>query len=290
MLSARLSSLLLAFLFLAQGCGRLSETFGRDKSQYTRVNFNAERAPFAGIFSQDGYVMIYFTRGSGQGGLAFGFNNEADVIQNSIVVPNGVYQVYALSFAGPAAFEGQARCALGNGGAEISLTGSAQTISIDLTTANCGFNTNGIFSGASASTSGINFDVLSVKLCTNTTYPSCSLSGGPLSMKVAMLGGEGPPNSNIVNESPFYTRITGCLPFAAGTANTNLRIPVGGNNFSPPLKILFFNDSTCTTAVSSTYMFVDGGLKSRYGAANGTTSYLSSPGNTTTTLSVFKDF
>lgn len=264
----------LAFAAALAGCGRISEKFGRSSGGYTTVTFNSRPAGAHSIFytPQSGGVMIYFSRvGDNMGGLAFGFPHDAAVAGASISVPNGSYKVYALGWEGSNPLEGNTRCAFGNGGAYINLVGGGATVSLSLTDTACAFNTAGPFSSALGSDQGspLNFDSLNLAQCF-AGVGSCSTNGSFAEYyRIQLSGGEKPPGSGPMIFSDAYALTSTCKSFSAGVSSSNVRIPSGGAQMNPPLRILFFGANSSCSGVPTRVVNIEDGLRDFLGAPDG---------------------
>jgi hypothetical protein len=82
--------------------------------------------------------------------------------------------MYAIGWTGTGNLSGTSKCEVANGGAPISLSGQATTISLDLANANCGYGTTTEFADASHASA----DMLMTELyfCTNTSPANGSCS------------------------------------------------------------------------------------------------------------------
>lgn len=279
-------------------CGRLNDKFGRKKSDYTRVQFRSEGGDLSPLL-QSGGVMIYFSRngsGSDRGGVAFGFANENGAISTPVAVPNGSYKVYAISYAGSPLAEGQVRCAFGNNGGDVNLTGQSVSVSLTLNTSNCAFNSDGPFShayGADADSS-TNFDKITVSLCADEAFNCNPATASTYSFRVRLVGGEKPAGAGTsIIVSPSVSLLTDCQTMTSGVSTSSLRIPIGpssGPGVAPPVDVMFYQNSSCTGAPASTYS-LHSGLKEYYNVATSSSIYvLSSYGSSVSQLKILKTF
>lgn len=298
MKQAFLSFLVFCSLFLiVVACGRLNDKFGRSKSDYTSVKLSTNGDPR--LAAQDGGMMVYFARnGGGNGGMAFAFPNELAGGGTPVAVPNGSYKVYALVWDGGGSAlkaEGVSRCATGNAGADINLTGTSVTVSLNFSQGQCSFGDNGYFSSAMAADAGSNFDTITVQLCTGQPSAACNPVTSPTYfIKATILAGEKPGGSSTLIRAPNQPVQTSCVGMSGGTASTNWRIPVGpssGQGVGPPTQISFYGsgDSTCSGPVLGGYEL--DGFDKYYNAASSSNVYLDSPSTSSYTyLKLFKYF
>lgn len=223
-----------------------------------------------------GGMMVYFiNENNTTSGRAFGFSSDSAVSGRVVTLPNGSYRVYAYGWDGGQPLQGQTRCGRGDQGAVINLSGVTTTVSLDMSMANCLFGTENDFGlqyQANDPSPLDNFDEMSVQLCTGDPFSSCNVAtSGSYYMKLEMLGGS-KFGDGAFSEDSSYTLSSGCAASGTGTIVTAYRPPVGTTRFSPPMRLSFYPDATCSSA-SGTYTYLDGIKQYRTGAS-GTNQYL----------------
>ncbi len=264
-----------AALLLFTGCGKFFDKFSRLDSGFTRVNLQSNGDPTATTLS--GGFMIYFVRQDVQNtGKVFGFPSEVEANSRTVVLPNGLYRVYAFGFDGSNKLEGQARCGYGNQGTLVALNGSPASVDIALNMTSCGFGADSPFSFVDGA-NGSNFDQLLISFC-NDNAVTCgspnAMSGSGIQLR-ALAGDKMGSNAFGINGADSLTSI--CSPISSGTATTNIKLPLGGLMFSPPVQVLIFSSSTCAASSSVATLTFPDGLKSYLGVATGSSFFLSSP-------------
>lgn len=279
--------LLLVLAFALPGCGKFLDKFSRLDEGYTRVELLGDRSPGAAL---DGGIMVIFGRsGSGNGGNAFGFSSAELANGRSVVVPNGSYKVYAYGADSGGILQGQAKCGLGNGGADVNLSGGSTTVSISLSAANCAFGTTSVFSDADyANIGGTNFDTLNFEFCSTVAYPGCdTVSASTYRVKFRLAGGYSPGSSSFYpSEADSITSACSPAP-SSGTITSSFLAFVGADAVSPPAELLIYNDSTCSNGIVGRLALNDG-LRHYRSVATGSTVYLYSPASSSTTTLRFK--
>jgi hypothetical protein len=221
--------------------------------------------------------MVYFVnQANTETGRVFGFDSESQINSKSVVLPNGPYKVYAYGWDSGSPFQGNVRCGYGDGGSDVNLSGAAKTVTLTFNKANCSFGSGSAFGIALESNdpTNDNFDTMSVQLCTGAAYPSCSSSSsGTWYVKTELLGGIKPPDGTFVEGSGF--NITSGCSSGGSPSNiaTNFRMPIGGNFFSPPMRIKIYDNAGCTGTASGTYQFA-GGIKQYQSVSSGSSYYL----------------
>lgn len=257
-------------------CGKFADKFSRINGDYTRVHFSDRgRNALEEAATVDGGVMIYFiSTASSDVGHGFGFTTKEIASNASVVLPNGQYMVYAYGWDGPSGFSGQSRCGKGAGGSVITLSGASTTITLNLDPNNCGFNTANDFGVAyQGTTSSNDFDAMDIAFCAGATYPSCtSSSSGTWYMKAELLGGIKQGAGSFTEVSPNTLSVCSTAS-GSGSIVSGLKLPIGGNAFSPPLRLSFFNNASCTGTASGTYLFADG-IKQYLSVASGASYYV----------------
>lgn len=257
-------------IFLATGCGKLSEKFGRIREGESRVTFAlaGDEKNFSSFNTLQGRALVYLV---GVNGTNFTTNLELDneTSDYTVVVPNGQYKVYAVGWAGPNSVEGQSYCGFGSSGNVISLQGGATTVPIGMTVGNCDFTNSSIFADAGL-TDSTNFSSLSINFCNGITgTPSCTANDNGYGGNYLKF------NFDIYrSDSVGYQRL-GNFEFGCGFINTNnaassKRIPLGNSSGAFP-KIFAVNfsvhtDSSCTSAPVITFAARNG---IRNGASSG---------------------
>lgn len=297
--SAASIAVFLSLFLLVMACGRMNDKFGRLKSDYTRVQFKSSHSGMQVSASQNGGLMIYFARNgnSNSGGNAFAFPSEAEAMGQTLVVPNGSFKVYAFSNDGSSGvMNGQTRCAFGNGGADVNLTGTNVVVTLDLTQANCSFGSDSAFSNVEASRyqsgNATNFDTLHVSICDNNPSSCTPVTSSSYGVKIRVFAGEKQPGLPMFIANQSLT--TSCASLSGASADTSFRIPVGpannGPGVSPPIGIVIYGNPSCSSAPVAQYDLTDG-LSQYYNAASSSNVYVSSPGTDTKTyLKLFKNF
>lgn len=274
------------------GCGKFMDKFSRINGDVTMVHFSSRGGgefQIAGVLT--GGLMLYFIdQGDTKKGRAFGFASEDELKNSSVLLPNGTYRVYAYGWDGGQKLAGYSRCALGDGGSDVVLSGAARTVTLTLDMASCQFGSDTEFSMANGadSTAG-NFDLFNLTLCDGSAYSCSGATVGSWYLRAELLGGI-KPSDGLFDENATYSIQSDCSSASSsGTINSNVRLPVGGSQFSPPLRIKVFSDSSCTTA-SATFSFLDG-IKQYLNAASTSTYILDMPAtNSYYTLRVPKTF
>lgn len=264
---------------LLTGCGKFTDKFSRINGDVTRVYFDSRNDQMHNAAVLNGGLMIYFMDASNHdAGKAFGFSSEDLVNSKSVLLANGQYKVYAYGWSGSNKLEGQVRCGYGDGGNVITLSGAATTVSISLNQGNCAFGSASPFGTASGgnASSATNFKLLTTRFCSGEAYPNCSdSSSGTFWMKAELLAGYGSGGVNDFTETPEFNVASGCSSASSSNAflSSSFVIPLGGSNyFSPPVRLSFYPDSSCTSA-SGTYLFNDG-LSKFLSVSSGSSYYL----------------
>jgi hypothetical protein len=280
------------------GCGKFLSNFDRLPNESTTVSFKSDHPAFEAATSQLGGVMFYLINTAAGGiGMIGSFPTEDAMNAATLVIPNGVYKLYALGYAGSSPGGGQVRCGFGNSGANITLNGGNASIPIDISQPNCGFaaviaGAPNVFSeayGAYGATN--NFNTWKIQLCNAvpTTSTCTQPSTSDLSnMQITIMAGTGGGTNSAVNENTAVELKSACIPnasgiwtFSAGSFNMPIS-PV----FPTPVKISFFptGDTNCTSAPLKTLQYSDGlkGLTTTGGPV------LVSYATGTTTVSIYR--
>lgn len=249
----------LLLVFAATGCGKFADKFSRINGDVTRVHFDNRNGDIQPLGTLNGGLMIYFMDANDlHSGRAFGFSSEDAVLAKSVLIPNGTYKVYALGWDGANKIEGQSRCGFGDAGQTITLSGAAKTVSIGMSATNCSFGSASYFATANGAndSSNTNFDTANFTLCDGAAVGCSPSTQGSWYVKAEVLAGVGLANS--FSEVSADT-ISGCST-ASGSSNiaTSFRLPVGSTQFSPPVRVSFYDNAACTGTASGTYQFLDG--------------------------------
>jgi hypothetical protein len=267
-------------------CGKFQEKFSKINEGFTRVHLDPGEDPLS---TMDGGIMIYFINANdAEMGKAFGFTSQGDIIGKSVIVPNGNYRVFALGTTGANVLEGQAKCAKANNGNPVGLVGGTASIALNMTNAGCSFGNDTEFSTINSGNIGnTNFDTLTLGFCTGEAYPSCNLAtGSSYRVRLKLLAGT---KSGVGDFSvtPSDTLTSGCSPVTSGggIASTYTAF-IGGTLFSPPMEILVFSDSTCSSAPVGSVNLKDG-IKKYLSVSSGSSVYLDSGATSNTSYLKF---
>lgn len=259
----RLILSLVFFVPALVGCGKFADKFSRINGDVTRVYFSSRNDELHGAAVLNGGLMIYFKENTNDSGKVFGFSNEDLVNSKSVLLPNGVYKVYAFGWSGSNPLEGQVRCGYGDGGSDLTLSGASRTVNITLNQSNCAFGSAGPFGVANGgnAASATNFKVLKTQFCTGAAYPSCTAaSADGYYLKAELLAGYGANGANSFVEAPDFN-ITSACSTSSSTSSfllSSFVIPMSPSGYiSPPVRLRFYSDSTCST-LAGTYQFNDG--------------------------------
>lgn len=247
--------LLFLCLFLA-GCGSYLDRFSRQEEGQTQVTVGDASPQSATLL---GGVMLYFVRlqpdgSNGDFGRAVGMSTEDLAAGKIVSLPNGTYKTYGLGFLGPNPLGGAVMCAFGNLGNPLSLFGSNVTVNFTFSYANCSFDAASVFANLNNATSTLTnrFDDLKIHFCdstyngTNCTPNATNTTNG---VKIRLLAGLKYTGEtfDIFDGESFISNCSGSP--AAGSATVGTSIPIGTSTFSPPIEIIIYNDSSCTSIV-----------------------------------------
>lgn len=247
---------LLFFCLFLVGYGGYLDRFSREEGGQTQVTVGGASPESASLF---GGVMLYFLRvhpdgTNGEFGRAVGMSNEDLAAGKAVSLPNGTYKTYGLGFLGPNPLGGAVKCAFGNLGNPLSLSGAAVTITFTFSHANCSFGSASVFANFNNAANSLTnrFDDLKVHFCDATFNGSnCSpnASNTTNGVKIRLLGGFklAGENFDIFEGESLVSNCSGSP--AAGAASVNASIPVGSSAFSPPLEVIIYDDSSCTNVV-----------------------------------------
>ena len=128
---------LVTFSILAAGCGRFKDKFGRIEEERTQVSLENDRGALSTLTLNGGILVYFEDKSDSNKFFIFKLNNDSET--RSVTVPNGVYKVYAVGFSGSNNLEGNGYCSLGDGGADVSLSGAAKTVTLTFSQSNCSF-------------------------------------------------------------------------------------------------------------------------------------------------------